>query len=193
MNWYKKAEGKPNNYEEMKDWFEKRTKNHIERVQKYCKKVADEFPEFKELIERGKIHDQSKYKSPEMEPYIYTTWQYKCKDDGREFECPDGMDEKMSIATEHHVKHNRHHPEFHCKKEVDLINRGDRDKPPEEIIDATGMKDLDVAEMCADWMSMSEERGGKPQEWAKKNVNVRWEFTDEQEELIYKILDNVWE
>jgi len=192
MNWHKKAEGKPDNYDEMKEWFDKRTGDHIGNVQAYCHKIAKEFPEFAELIERGEKHDQSKYKYPEMDPYIYTTWKYKCQDDGKDFECPDGMEEKMNEATEHHVKNNRHHPEFHCDKEVDLINREDRDKPPEDLIDATKMKDLDVAEMCADWMSMSKERGGKPQDWAKKNVNVRWKFTDKQEELIYKILDGVW-
>ena len=180
-------------FAEMKAWFEERTKKHIERVQKYCKKIEDyDSDKFEGLVDRGEVHDQSKYEDPEIDPYIYTTWQYKCKDDGKEFECPDGMEEKMNKATEHHVKNNAHHPEYHCEKEVDLINREDRDKPPEEMIDATKMEDLDIGEMCADWFAMSEEKSTDPKDWADKNVNVRWKFTDEQKDLIYELIDEVW-
>jgi hypothetical protein len=193
MKIYKLAEekpDKPDNYDEMKDWFDKRTKKHIERVQSYCKKIEDFDPErFKGLIERGEVHDQSKYKDPEVDPYIYVTWQYKCKDDGKEFECPEGMDEEMDKATEHHVKSNAHHPEYHCEKEVGLINRKDRDKPPEEIIDATDMKELDIAEMVADWVAMGQEKGNSAKDWADKNVNKRWKFTDAQKDLIYELID----
>ena len=31
-----------------------------------------------------------------------------------------------------------------------------------------------------------------PAGWADKNVNVRWKFNDEQKDLIYEILDEVW-
>ncbi len=99
----------------------------------------------------------------------------------------------MSKATEHHVKNNKHHPESSCEKEVGLINREDRDKPPKEMVDATNMKDLDIGEMAADWMAMSKEKGGTPKEWADKNVNIRWKFTDEQKDLIYELIENVRE
>ena len=178
----------------MQDWFDKRTKQHIERVQKYCKKIEEFDPErFKGLVEQGSTHDASKYKDPEVDPYLYISWQYKCKDDGVDYEPPEDMEEKMSKATEHHVKNNRHHPEFHSDDDVDFINREDRDKPPEKKIDATKMKVVDIAEMCADWMAMSEEKGGKPKEWADKNVNVRWKFSDDQKDLIYEILKEIWE
>jgi len=75
-----------------------------------------------------------------------------------------------------------------------LINKNNRDEPiGGKIIDATKMKDLDIAEMVADWLSMSEEKNSKPKGWADKNVNVRWKFTDEQKDLIYEIIDGVWE
>lgn len=194
MSWYKTAKEDDPEMKKMRDWFDKRTNNHISLVQKFCKKIAEYDEEkYGELIERGEVHDQSKFKDPEMDPYIYTSWQYKCKDDGVDWEPPEGMDDKMNKATEHHVKNNRHHPEFHCEKEVDLINREDRDKPPEELIDATKMEDLDVAEMCCDWMAMSDEKGGTPKSWADKNVNVRWKFTQDQEDLIYELIDAVWE
>ena len=184
---------KDNDYEKMRTFFEKRTNKHIKLVQKYCEKIAKYDEEkYGELIERGKSHDQTKFKDPEIEPYVYTTWQYKCKDDGVEFECPEGMEDKMNEATFHHVKNNAHHPENHCDQETDLINKKDRDKPPEKMIDATKMKDIDIAEMVADWCSVSEERGNTPKAWADKNVNIRWEFTDDQKDLIYELIDVCW-
>ena len=178
---------------EMKDWFDKRTKKHIERVQKFCRKIEEyDKDRFKGLIEQAEDHDASKLKEPELTPYIYVTWSYKCKDDGVDWEPPDDMDDKMNKATEHHVKSNRHHPEFHCSKEVELINRKDRDKPPEEMIDATKMPELDIAGMVADWCAMSEEKDSKPKDWADKNVNVRWKFSDDQKDLIYELIEAVW-
>lgn len=94
----------------------------------------------------------------------------------------------MNESTQHHVLNNSHHPEFHSDKRVGVINRSDRDKPPSEIIDATKMPDIDIGEMCADWFSMSEEKKSNPKDWADKNVNKRWKFTDEQKDLIYMSL-----
>ena len=45
--------------------------------------------------------------------------------------------------------------------------------------------------MVADWSAMSEELGSETKDWADKNVNVRWEFTDEQRDLIYELIDKV--
>lgn len=193
MNWYTYAKADPEQ-KKMRDWFKKRTKRHIELVQKYCKNISEyDKDRFGDLIERSKKHDQSKYDDPEVDPYILISWQYKCKDDGLDWVPPEGMEERMNKATEHHVKNNPHHPEFHCNKDVDLINREDRDKPPEEMIDATKMPELDVAEMVADWMAMSEEKGTDPSDWAKKNVNKRWKFDKDQEDLIYELIDAIWD
>jgi len=193
MNWYKKAINKPENYDEMRDWFEKRTNKHIERVQKYCKKIEDYDPkQFKGLVEQAKQHDQSKFKDPEIEPYIHITWQYKCKEDGKKYECGEDIKDKMNGATNHHVKNNRHHPEFFSDKDVNVINRDDRDKPPSEIIDATKMGNVDIGEMVADWMAMSEEKNSEPKDWADKNVNIRWKFSDKQKSLIYELIEEIW-
>jgi hypothetical protein len=184
---------------QMEEWFNQRTGDHIGTVQAYCQKISKQFPEFAELIERGEIHDQSKYKDPEIDPYIYTTWKYKCKDEGWDFEeCdpPDDIDDKMQEATLHHIFNNRHHPEFHLpkhKQTKDVLNEKDRDAKPDSIVDASKMTRLDIAEMVADWCSVSKERGGSPKDWADKNVNVRWEFTNEQKDLIYELIEAVWE
>ena len=179
--------------EEMEKFFEERTARHIGLVQKYGQKIADLGEEFSELAEIVQQHDQSKLEEPERTPYVFVTWQYKCKDDGTEFNPPADIKEMMSKATEHHVKNNAHHPEFHSPQEVDLINREDRDKPPEEMVDANQMPSLAISEMVADWCAMSEEKGNTPMEWADKNVNVRWKFTEDQKNLIYDLMSKVWE
>ena len=180
--------------EEMRKFYEKRTKKHISLVQKYCKKIYEyDKDRFDGLIERGKVHDQSKYENPEKDPYIYITWDYKCKDGGVKFEIPEKIKDKMNNATNHHVKHNAHHPEYHFdNKDSNLINREDRDKPPVKKIDATKMTDLDIAEMVADWLGMSEEKNSNPKDWADKNVNVRWKFTKKQKNLIYELIKEIW-
>jgi len=182
------------NFQEMKEWFEKRTNNHIALVQKWCNKIENYDPErFKGLVERSKTHDQSKFEEPEMTPYIYTTWQYKCKDDGKEYNPPQDTKDKMNEATFHHVKHNAHHPENHTDQTQNILNREDRDKPPETLVDATKMKDIDIGEMVADWFGMSDEKKSNPKDWADKNINIRWKFTDEQKDLIYELIEEVWD
>jgi len=194
MNWYKRAsEEDYEDYDKMKDWFEKRTNKHIKSVQDYCKKIADYDSErFGGLVDQAKDHDASKFKDPEIEPYIYVTWGYKCKDDGVDWEPPEGMDEKMNEATTYHVLNNRHHPEFHAGEDSNVINKEDRDNPVrDKVIDATDMPDLDIGEMVADWMAVSKERGNTPKSWADKNVNIRWKFNDDQKDLIYELIENV--
>ncbi|MFW6172974.1 MAG: DUF5662 family protein [Elusimicrobiota bacterium] len=192
MNWYKKAINYFENWDKMKDWFEKRTNNHIKSVQDFCKKIYDyDSEKFKGIIERGEKHDQSKFKDPEIDPYIYITWKYKCQDDGKDFNCPEDIDGKMQEATEHHVLSNRHHPEFHDGRKNNIINKNDRDAPPDKIIDAASMSDLDIAEMVADWCAVGKERGNSPKSWADKNINVRWKFDANQKKMIYELIDAI--
>ena len=61
------------------------------------------------------------------------------------------------------------------------------------MVDATKMPDLDLAEMIADWLAVSEERGTDPKDWADKNVNIRWKFDDEQKDLIYELIEKIWD
>lgn len=180
---------------EMEDWFITRTDKHVSLVQKYAKKIEEAFPNLKGLVEQASTHDDTKYDEPEKTPYIFITWQYKMKDDGKEWKAPDDIKDMMNKATNHHVtsQKNRHHPESTCGKKTGLINRENRDAPPSGLVDGTKMNDIDIGEMCADWMSMSEEKGSTPQSWAKKNINIRWKFDEKQVELINKILDEVWD
>lgn len=178
--------------QEMVDHFNNRTNRHIELVRKYCTRLEDRIPGLDGLHQRGIDHDKSKYEAKEKIPYIWLTWRYKCEDDKKPCVLPTSMKRMIDEATEHHIVTNAHHPEFHQDKTTGLINKDDRDKPPKEMVDATKMSKLDLAEMVADWCAMSEERGNTPHEWAKKNVNVRWKYTPEQTKHINQFLDAGW-
>lgn len=180
--------------EEMVTFFKDRTKKHIELVQKYCQKIYDyDKKRFSDILDRGKEHDQSKYNEPEMAPYVLITWEYHCKDLGKECKLSKKSRDAMNEATEHHIKNNAHHPEFHSNSTNEsTINRENRDAIPDKMVDATKMSDLDIGEMCTDWAAMGEERGNTPKEWANKNVNKRWKFTEEQERLIYDLIQAIW-
>lgn len=178
--------------ETMREHFLKRTRRHIALTQKYCARLEAAFPELAGLEERAVRHDASKFAEPELTPYIWLTWRYKCKDDGTTLTLPPGMEERIVQATEHHILGNAHHPEAHGTQRENLINTQDRDKPPAQMIDATGMGLLDLAEMCADWCAMSEERGNTPRAWADQNVNVRWRFAPGQVRQIDRMIDAAW-
>lgn len=158
--------------EDMKNFFHKRTEKHISLVQKYCKKINElDSIKWRGILYRGTQHDQSKLQEPEITPYIKMTWYYKCKGEGIDYPYTDEME---NAFKDHHVPSNRHHPEY--------FNN------PED------MTDMDIAEMVADWSAMSDELGeGTPKEWADKKVGSKWKFNKDQEELIYEIINKIWE
>ena len=183
MNWYKKA-----NKDEQKQYFLDRTNKHIDRVQKASKKIVKKYPEFSDLIEQVKKHDSSKFKEPEMTPYVSLTWRKKpnkSKNDENDLL----SEEKENEATMHHVKSNSHHPECHLENKEDAnIDPKDRNKS-KKCVDATLMPDIDIAEMVADWQSMSEElKTNTSREWFDEQKDTRWHFSKKQEKLIDKLL-----
>lgn len=167
---------------EKEDFFRERTNKHIDRVQNAAEKIVDEYEEYRELLEQVKNHDASKFKEPELTPYIELTWSKKQNqdDDG-------GID--IEKATLHHVKNNKHHPEYHLEDKSEAnISSGDRDKS-DKCIDAKNMDDISVAEMVADWQAMSEElKTNTAREWYNDVKDIRWSFSKKQEELIDKLL-----
>lgn len=167
LSQYLKEDIKPT--QEMIDFYETRTKNHIKRVQNNIKKIINNTDINKnELLKRSKTHDESKYSKKERIPYIWLTWWYKEKNAGRKFEYPKGIKEKIKEATKSHVKINLHHPEAHFSP--------------------TKMSKVDIAEMIADWAAISQELGNSLKEWANKTVGKKWKFTKEQVDLIYKLI-----
>jgi len=177
--------------QEIVDHFEKRTNEHIIRVQKYATKLALNFDTLSDLINIVKKHDQSKFKPPEYDAYLNISWMYHCKLEGIEFETSDDLKADMLKATTHHVLTNAHHPEFWSDNR-NPINANNRDKP-KELIDATAMPVLYLGEMVADWSAMAEEFNNPgPYKWAEDNINVRWKFTDKQINVIYNFIDFLW-
>lgn len=91
------------------------------------------------------------------------------------------LQDLMDKASNHHVHCNPHHPEYWSKERA---SEG-------TTIDCTSMPLSYVASMCADWLAMSEELKNSAVDWADKNVNKRWIFSDGQVELIYYLLKNL--
>jgi len=184
MNWFKKA-----SKDNMKQYFLKRTRKHIDLVQKSAKKIVERYPEFSKLTSQVKKHDKSKFKEPELTPYISLTWRKKPENSKKDN--IEGLlsKEKENEVTLIHVKSNSHHPEYHLKNKEDAnIDPSDRDKST-KCVDASLMPDIDVAEMVADWQAMSEElKTNTSREWFDEQKDVRWKFSKEQEKLIDKLL-----
>lgn len=151
------------------DMYNKRTGEHIDRVGENLKKVAYH-TDYEGLFDRAGDHDLSKYGEVERIPYIWLTEFYRCKNSDQSFKYPEGMEERVEKASNHHVTTNSHHPEAHKRIE--------------------DMPELDIVEMVCDWAAMAQELGeGSAKGWADKNVGTEWKFTDEQKVLIYEIID----
>jgi len=174
----------------MKDFFKERTLKHISLVKKYLNRLNKHYSyDFKE-----EDHDKSKFEDPEYEPYLYITWKHKSDNENEDYEIPDEWKDRCHEATFHHVKTNKHHPEYWDSTLTENpINKEDRDKPSDKVVDATKMPKKYILEMVADWCAMSEEKGNTPKEWADKNMGVRWEFSPEQKDLIYEAIDLIWD
>jgi len=170
--------------EEKVTFFMERTQEHIDRVQNAAAKIAETYPELSGLVEQAEQHDASKFEEPEKSPYIELTWHKK---QGTKVEGE--LADQIEQATLHHIKNNRHHPEFHLedksKANLSSTNRDDSI----EVVDAQNMPALDVAEMVCDWQAMAEElQTNTAREWFDDVKDVRWSFTGEQEALIDKLI-----
>ena len=179
------------------DYFLKRTAEHIARVKNnamyLAKNIIDTDPKISSgLVMQVQFHDQSKFQEPEKTPYIEITDYYRHVKEGRDYEFNDKLNDDMNAATIHHINSNKHHPEYWCVEDCsDSINRSNRDAIPDKKVDGTNMDLVSIAEMCCDWCSMSQELGNSnsAHDWADKNVNKRWLFSEYQVTQIYRFLD----
>jgi hypothetical protein len=164
------VESAPKPSQEMVNLFTERTEDHINRVRKSLKLLMKAFPALnkKVLVGRLNTHDNIKYSSEEKEWYIWLTWFYKMQQEGKTFEYPPGIEEKVREATYHHITNERHHPQFH--------------KSPEHMLNE------DLAEMVADWAAMGEELGTSLHEWAENKGLKKNKFADKQVKLIREMV-----
>lgn len=157
---------------EMNAFYECRTEEHINRVRRCLSLMASVTEYAGELDERARIHNASKYSDEERVPYIWLTEFHRCRRAGESFSYPDGMEEQVRVAIEHHVKTNRHHPEFHA--------------------DPNNMTDVDLIEMVCDWTAMSQEfgqDGGSARGWADKTIGNRLHLNEYRRRFVYSMID----
>lgn len=156
---------------EMVERFEHRTREHIARVQNCLAVMAKATKHGRELLQRGREHDASKFSEEERIPYIWLTEYHRCRHSGQPFSYPPGMEEQVEAAIQHHMSANRHHPEYYA-------NPND-------------MTDVDIIEMVCDWTAMAQEFGepnGSARSWADKVVGHRVGFSSERAQFIYKTI-----
>jgi Family of unknown function (DUF5662) len=159
---------------EMPAFYERRTNEHVERVQRCLTLLAGVTDDGEELIERAKAHDASKFGSEERIPYVWLTEYHRCRRTGESFEYPAGMAEKVKLAINHHMKSNRHHAEFHA--------------------DPNDMTAVDLIEMVCDWTAMAQEFGqdrGSARGWADKTIGKRVAFDANKCRFIYQMIDEL--
>jgi len=179
-------------------WFIERTNKHIDLVKKATKKIVDAYPEFEDLLQQVEEHDASKFEEPELTPYISITWRHKLEDEKGEYNPIHGegyqrpgllSKEDENKATLRHITTNEHHPEYWLEdKSLANLSAECRDES-DFCVDASRMPGLAIAEMVADWQAMVWElKKNTAREWFNKQKDVRWHFSNKQEQLIDKLL-----
>jgi hypothetical protein len=164
-------------HNEQIEWFAERTEKHINLVRKYaCFLFLYDPNKFNGILQRAVYHDATKFSEEEILAYTVLSWKYKLEREGQTIDFPQEIQDEIRKATLHHIKNNRHHPFYFAN-----------DLTPE--IDACRlMQDLDIGEQMCDWYAMAEERGTDPFVFAKENIPSKWNYLDEQVNLIYELL-----
>ena len=167
---------------EKKGYFMERTLKHATRVINNAGFIFKyDSVRFKDLPEQTNSHDISKFSDEEVGPYINLTYYYMCRAKGIETEEISKEDkDKILDAVFHHLKSNKHHPEYYDDK-AERNRQG-------TIIDAKNMPDLSIAEMVCDWMAMSQEFNNDIHKFAESVINKKFLFTEEQVNLINELI-----
>jgi hypothetical protein len=125
-----------------------------------------------ELEARAHVHDLSKFSELEQRGYIWLTWIYHCKEQGRPFEVAPQIAQLVESALAIHRSRNAHHPEAHASPNA--------------------MSTLDVVEMVCDWTAIAQEKEGQgsARAWAIANIS-KWSFSPAMRELVFDTIDNL--
>lgn len=113
--------------------YESKIMQHKTRVSIIMTKIA------REMIARGKSHDNSKFKSPEREIYSENLPKLENAKFGSE-EYNNLVNGELAVAVQHHYRQNDHHPE-HFEDGF------------------FGMNLIQIMEMVSDWVAVSAEKG----------------------------------
>ena len=151
--------------------FDERTHAHIDRVNKYAKKIDRSYPN----------HDSDKFNE------LFDGYSLMNKKDVSEEE-----QKMIDDATYKHVINNEHHPEHWCNS-ADVEGFSRKNPNPHGCLDCSKMSESAMTEMCCDWCAMSEEFNNTPFEWFDKVKDTRWHFNEEQEKFILDTLHKLWD
>lgn len=141
------------------------TMSHIRRVQKFLGDVAQR------LIERARLHDESKLCEPEASTFAVMTAKLKG--------CTYGSDEykqflaEMKPALDHHYAHNTHHPEH--------WHGGIKD-----------MSLLDLIEMLVDWKAAGERHADGSIGKSLDHNKGRFGYGDELDAILRRTAAELW-
>lgn len=144
--------------------FEKRTKEHIARVQENAKKLVTYVDLSPDFLDRVAQHDRSKFYSDIYQGYVWIDYHYNCNADYPSKEIRD-------LATSCYKKHyqeERHHPEHYSN--------------------CNDMTIEDLAEMICDWHAMSQELGGKTSDFWKNKASRKYNFDECRKNTIEKLI-----
>ena len=127
-------------------------------------------------------HDMSKFGDIEFDPYRvhWLPTAMEAARYNRDEEYQKYVDERYEEACLHHVKNNRHHPDYWCFDEY-----GEECEP----------KDMDIVsiiEMICDWEGMSMEKGGSTKGWwAANRENKSKKMTPHTVEIVDHIVEQM--
>lgn len=165
---------------EMIEYFEVRTKAHINLVDSYMEKMIKEIES--EKMDRAFslaliTHDLSKFTIPERDPYIYLGWKCKLEKEGESYTFSNEIENEIQIAVYHHFQKNPHHPEY-WDDSFSIKKKANAQKMPNEYIML----------MVSDWLAMSEDLEMDPIQWADDNIGEKWSFSKPQKNYIYFLI-----
>lgn len=116
-----------------RNYYVKRTVEHIHRVQKNMVLLVTRFPEkfllsekdIRRLMYSVMNHDRSKFSESQFYPYIELTEYYRQRKNlgNPHYEYPKGVKKQVDAAVQHHYDNENHHPEESgAAKKWDLDN-----------------------------------------------------------------------
>ena len=137
------------------DKYKEYLKGHIGNVQKALEIlvtlnipfVNDNIDTLREIV---KNHDASKYEEPEWSAYLHHF--YPENDDESK------MGEEFDVAVQHHIKNNKHHWNYWCNDDNQLI----------DDIDEEDYK-LHTIERICDWLAMAGQNNEGPNDYYQLN------------------------
>ena len=145
---------------------EAETRKHITEVVKNINAFVHR------LLWRGVFHDESKLKEPEKS--VFDKYTPKLKNTVYGSEKYKKSMEKMKPALDHHYDNNKHHPEYHFRKNNSNFTG---------MIGLNDMTLIDIIEMLCDWKAATlRHKDGDIVKSIKQN-QIRFGYSDELRDI----------